>query len=218
MPRANPGTVPEMNEPHWLAWAKQIQAIAQIGLTYTRDPYDRERYEQLRHIAAEIFAAGSDFPLEQVRGLFAGETGYATPKVDTRGVVFREEEILLVREREDGCWTLPGGWADVLESPAESVVREIREESGYETRATKLLAVYDRSKHPHVPPYPHHVYKLFFHCELLGGEPTTSHEITEVGFFKENALPELSVGRVTEGQIHRFFEHRGKPGMATDFD
>ncbi len=207
-----------MNEPRWLEWAKQLQAISQVGLAYSKDPYDRERFEQIRAIASEIFSAGSGIPMETIHGLFSAETGYATPKVDTRGVVFRDNMILLVRERDDGKWTLPGGWADVLESPAESVVREIREESGYETRATKLLAVYDRSKHPHTPPYPYHIYKLFFRCELLGGSPAASLETAEVDFFAEDKLPELSISRVTRSQILRFFEHARRPDLPTDFD
>jgi ADP-ribose pyrophosphatase YjhB (NUDIX family) len=134
--------------------------------------------------------------VDALRALFAGETGHATPKVDVRGVVFRDDAILLVRERSEGRWTLPGGWADIGESAGEAVVRETREESGYRTRAVKLLALYDRNKHPH-PPYPFHAYKLIFQCKLLGGEPVTSFETDGIDFFRENELPELSTTRVT---------------------
>jgi ADP-ribose pyrophosphatase YjhB (NUDIX family) len=210
--------IDDMSEPRWLEWAKQLQAISQIGLAYSKDPYDKERFEQIRHIAAEILTAGTNAPFEKIHGLMAAETGYATPKVDTRGVVFRDDLILLVREREDNRWTLPGGWADVLESPAESVVREVREESGYDTKAVKILAVYDRNKHAHVPLARHHIYKLFFRCELTGGSPSSSLETVEAAFFPEGALPELSLARVTPAQIIRLFEHYRNPELPADFD
>ena len=150
-----------MNQPNWLHWAQQIQAIAQTGLTYTEGMYDRERYHALQQIAAEIMAVGSNGDVQQILDLFAQESGYPTPKVDVRGVVFRDDKILLVLERADGGWTLPGGWADVGDSPAECVVREVREESGFEVRAVKLLALYDRNRHGH-DPHPDYIYKLFF--------------------------------------------------------
>jgi ADP-ribose pyrophosphatase YjhB (NUDIX family) len=153
-----------------------------------------------------------------VLNLFSQEAGYATPKVDVRGVVFQADQILLVKEKADGRWTLPGGWADVNESPKEAVVREIREESGYETLPTKLLAVYDRSKHGHEPPFPFHVYKLFILCELIGGQSATSSETSDVGFFAEEALPELSHSRVTVSQIKRFFEYYREGDLPTDLD
>lgn len=203
----------------WLTWARDIQAIAQMGLTYSENPFDQERYEMLMAIAAEIMSDYAAAPLEQVRDLFAAENGAMTPKVDVRGVVFRDGEILLVKETMDeGRWTLPGGWADVNESPGQAVVREIREESGYETKAIKLLALYDRDLHGH-PPIAVHCYKIFFLCELIGGAPTTSHETGGAEFFAEDALPEdLSVGRVTKTQLLRFFEHQRHPDWATDFD
>jgi ADP-ribose pyrophosphatase YjhB (NUDIX family) len=205
-------------EPQWLIWAKRLQALSQIGLTYSKDTFDLERYRAIRDISAEMMAAGSDVALETVSGLFRDQSGYATPKVDTRGVVFRGQSILLVREREDGCWTLPGGWADVLESPREAVEREVREESGYETRAVKLLALYDRSKHPHTPPFHFHIYKLFIRCEVLGGSSSASGETSEVAFFSEDSLPELSLSRVTPQQIRRLFEYLRDPQLPTDFD
>lgn len=204
-------------EPKWLEWAKQLQAIAQTGLTYTESPYDTERYQAIREIAAQILATHSETDLSVIRNLFTGEFGYATPKVDVRGVVFRDSQILLVKEREDGRWTLPGGWADVGESPAESVVRETHEESGFQTRAVKLLAVYDRNKHPH-PPMLYHVYKLFFLCELLGGSPSPSVETAAADFFDKDKLPELSLGRVTPGQIAQFFQYLRNPDLPTAFD
>ena len=206
-------------EPRWLQWAKELQSIAQIGLAYpSGSHFDRERYERVREIAAEMMSAGGGLDRTVLLGLFEREVGYATPKVDVRGVVFREEKVLLVEEAADGGWTLPGGWADVNETPKESVVREVFEESGFETEPVKLLAVYDRSKHEHVPHFPYHVYKLFIMCELTGGEARASLETSRVGFYGEDELPELSVSRVTVAQIRRFFEHRRHPEWPTDLD
>jgi ADP-ribose pyrophosphatase YjhB (NUDIX family) len=190
----------------WLGWVRRLQAIAQSGLTYAKDPYDVERYQQIRRIAAEIAASPSGTTADSIAALFSEASGYATPKLDTRAVVLNEEKILLVREREDGLWTLPGGWVDVGESPSESVEREVKEESGYAVRAVRLLALWDRDKHPH-PPMAFHVYKVIFHCELLGGDPLAASTETEgVDFFPKDALPELSLGRVTPQQIERLIE------------
>jgi ADP-ribose pyrophosphatase YjhB (NUDIX family) len=205
-------------DPRWLSWAKELQAIAQCGLTFARDPYDLDRYRQIRALAAAIMAEGSGAELIRIRALFEGQTGYATPKIDVRGAAFQGDGILMVRESSDGGWTLPGGWADVNQTAAECVEREILEESGYVARAVKLAAVWDRSRQGHQPPHPFHVYKLFFLCELQGGRPTTSHEILEVGFFTEDALPALSEARVRVGQIRRMFQHRRDPGLPTDFE
>jgi len=203
--------------PQWLEWARRLQATAQSGLAFTENPFERERYEEIQQIAAEMMAANSADDVDQIVDLFTDEAGYATPKIDVRGVVIDRDKILLVRERRDGRWTLPGGFADVGVSPAENVVKEIREESGYQTRAVKLLAAYDRSRHPHGP-YLYHIYKLFFLCELEGGEAQASIETSEVGFFAEDDLPSLSTPRVTEGQILRMFEHHRHPEWSTDFD
>ena len=203
--------------PKWLDWATRLQGIAQTGLTFARDPYDIDRYEALREIAAEMLANGSGTDLSHIRGLFADQAGYATPKVDVRGAVFQGNAILLVRERSDGGWTLPGGWADVGDSPATAVEREIAEESGYQARAVRLLALYDRNKHGH-PPYAFHAYKVFFLCELTGGEARPSGETSEVGFFREDELPELSLTRVVPSQIARLFELSRHPEWPADFD
>jgi len=204
-------------ETKWLEWARTLQAIAQNGLTYTKDPFDIERYESVRQIAAEIIASHSDSDLGYIRDLLKGEAGHTTPKVDVRGAVFRDGAILLVRERHDGLWTLPGGWADVNESPSEAVVREVYEESGYRTRAVKLLALYDRRKHAHTP-HQYHIYKIFFQCEVTGGSPSESAETDGVAFFRQDEIPELSISRVTPAQIGRLFEHYRHPDWPTDFD
>jgi ADP-ribose pyrophosphatase YjhB (NUDIX family) len=201
-----------------LRWARELQAIAQTGLAYDPNVYDRERYEAVARVAVELLAAGSGAPVETVARLFVREGGYATPKVDVRGVVFLGDALLLVRERSDGLWTLPGGWADVNETPSEAVEREVREESGYSTRATKLLAAYDRDAQGH-PPMQYSVYKLLFLCEPLGDpEPLTGHEVGEVGFYREGEEPPLSLSRVTPAQLRRVWEHRRRPDLPADFD
>jgi ADP-ribose pyrophosphatase YjhB (NUDIX family) len=202
----------------WLNWCQQLQAIAQNGLTFATDHYDIERYQQIRQIAAEMLADASGLTPTKVLGLLEKDAGYATPKVDVRGVVFRDGKLLLVREKSDGGWTLPGGWADIGQSPAESVEREIWEESGYTARAEKILAVFDRAKHPHEPVFAFHVYKIFIHCALTGGEAKLTAETDAVDFFGENEIPLLSNTRVTEAQIRRMFAHHHKPNLPTDFD
>jgi len=204
--------------PQWLEWTKRLQAIAQIGLHFAKDPYDVERYQAVRQIAAEMLSENAGVACPLAADVFGRQTGYATPKIDVRGVVFRDDKILLVRERMDGRWSVPGGWGDVGQSPAENAVREVREESGFLVRATKLLAVFDREKHPHEPHYPFHIYKLFMLCEIFGGRETTSEETDAVGFFGESELPELSLVRITPGQIQRMFEHHRDPNLPTDFD
>ena len=209
-----------MTEPDWLLWARRLQGIAQIGLTFVQDPYDKERYEQIRALAAEIMAGYSSADLTRIEELFTEQSGYATPKVDVRAAAFREDgALLMVREATDGRWSLPGGWADVNQSPREAVLREVREESGFEVAIRKLAAVFDRSLHGHLPPRPFHVYKLFFLCEIAGGTAQTSLETTEIGFFAEANIPaDLSIGRIVPYQIGRMFAHYREPGLPTEFD
>ncbi len=200
-----------------LDWARKIQAIAHNGLLYSQDSFDRERYQKLEELAESIVAAKLDLSLQEVKALWVPQNGYETPKVDVRGAVFRDDAILLVRERSDGKWSLPGGWVDVNDSPAEAVAREIFEESGYRARAVKLASLVDRQRHPH-PPSVHHIFKLFFLCELFDGSPTISNETDAIDFFPLNGLPELSTSRVTLGQIQRMYEHHRHPDLPTDFD
>jgi ADP-ribose pyrophosphatase YjhB (NUDIX family) len=203
----------------WMQWARSLQAISQTGLHFSGDPYDRERYEQIGKISAEILARHSSLAVGEILELNKSEFGYATPKVDVRGVVFRNGKILLVRETADrGRWTLPGGWADVNEAPSIAVGREVFEESGFETRTQKLLAVYDRETQGHKPSFPYTVYKLFFLCKITGGEARPNSEASEIAFFGENELPELSASRVKETQIRRFFEYYRQPDLLADFD
>lgn len=205
-------------EPDWLKWGRELQAIAQNGLAYCKNPYDIERYEMIRQLSTEILAQYSGADLSTLEKLFTNEQGYATPKVDVRGAAFQNDAILLVREIADGGrWTLPGGWADVTDSPGEAVLREIREESGFEAKTLKLAAVYDRNRRGH-PFFYFSTYKLFFICELTGGTPSVSHETDGVGFFQEADLPELSISRVTPEEIHMLFEHHRNPHLPTEFD
>jgi len=200
-----------------LDWARKVQAIAQTGLAFSKDPFDRERYSQLQELVASILATELHISVGVARAFWEREEGYATPKVDVRGGVFVGDRVLLVRERCDGKWTLPGGWVDVNDAPSDAVVREIYEESGYRAKAVKLAALVDKNRHDH-PPGIHHIYKLFFLCELTGGAATLSNETYGVDFCPVGALPELSTGRVIRSQIERLYEHQVDRHLPTDFD
>ncbi len=204
-------------EPFWLVLARELRAIAQTGLTFTQDRFDRQRYERLRELAATIVARGTGAELEPLVDLFKIHSGYATPKVDVRAAAFDEGRILLVREISDGGWTMPGGWADVNQSAAECVVREVAEESGFIARATKLAAVYDYRLAGHPQRQLDSIYKFFFLCEITGGTATPSEETSEVAWFALDALPPLSTGRTTAAQIRRLYEHHLYPDLPTDF-
>lgn len=208
-----------MQQPKWLEWAQTLQTLSQNGLAYCKNPFDIERFEAVRRIASEILSTYSEMDHGSLEGLFTGEIGYATPKVDVRGAVFRDGKILLVRENMDaGRWTLPGGWADVNDTPSQAVEREIREESGFEARAVKLAALYDRNTRGH--PYMYFsTYKLFFLCDLTGGAATAPNlETGGADFFTDDALPELSLSRVTPEEIHMLFKHYQNPDLPTEFD
>jgi ADP-ribose pyrophosphatase YjhB (NUDIX family) len=206
-----------MKRPEWLRWTDNLWSIARAGLTYSRDPFDRERFSRVEAIAAEILASRSRLEGEDAAELLATEDGYLTPKVDVRAAVFERDRILLVREVSDGRWSLPGGWADVGESAGEVAVREVREEAGLEVRATRLVALLDKSKHDH-PVQLWYVYKAFFACEVTGGTLRPSAETPAVDFFARDALPPLSIDRITPGQIERMFRHHADPTLPADFD
>lgn len=202
-----------------LSAAKEIAAIAQTGAHFATDIYDQERYDRLGEIAAHLLAGCSDVPGETIHAWSKEEFGYATPKVDVRAFIVDGGRVLLIREDADeGRWTLPGGWADVNESPSEAVVREAEEESGYVVKPVRLLAVLDRAVQGHPPPFPYHVYKLIFHCEIVGGGPRKTAESSESAFFEDTGLPELSLGRVLPGQIHRFFQAIRAGKTDTEYD
>ncbi|MCE1254864.1 MAG: NUDIX hydrolase, partial [Anaerolineae bacterium] len=185
--------------------------------TYSENKFDIERYHHINDIAVEIISTYSETDMPVIKNIFDSQTGYLTPKVDARGVIFKDGKILLVKELSDGGWTLPGGWMDVDETPGEAVAREVREEAGYEVRADKLLFIYDRRLHGH-PAYMFHVYKLFFLCELIGGQAATSIETGGAVFFGLDELPPLSVERTTLEEIERCFYHYDHPDTPTEFD
>ncbi|MEZ7134953.1 MULTISPECIES: NUDIX hydrolase [Komagataeibacter] len=206
--------------PQWLVWARDLQALAQSGLTYAESPFDRERYESIMQIAADMMAAGGAADMKRVLDLFSSQHGYATPKVVVRAAVFDDRQrVLLVREVLDhDRWTLPGGWADVNLTPVENAVKEVREESGYDVRVTRLAAVWDRDRQGH-PPAPFSCYTLCFICELTGGAARTSIETSEIGWFGADEIPaDLSLGRVLPRQIARLFAHARNADLPVDFD
>ena len=204
-------------EPKWLEWAKQLQSIAQAGLTYSKDVYDLERFELIRNISVQILSQYTKMDHKIIKELFANETGYATPKVDIRAVIFKDNKILMVRENNDGDWSLPGGWGDIGLTPSEVAVKEVKEESGFDVKAVRLIAVLDKKCHPH-PPSPYHVYKMFIHCEIIGGQPQEGIETNADEFFAENELPSLSVARNTDSQIELAFKYLHNPQEPVYFD
>jgi ADP-ribose pyrophosphatase YjhB (NUDIX family) len=203
--------------PKWLTWVLRIQAISQTGLHYCIDQYDIERYQELRHISEEMIAHYSGTELEYIKDLDFYESGHITPKFDVRGVVFHDDAFLLVQERSTSKWTLPGGFADVGQSAAEAAVREVREESGYEVQAQRLLALWDRAKH-HQRPVPFYCYRAYFECLIVGGEPTVSIESADVRFFRLSELPELDPGRVTADQLERLWHLHQHAEIGAEFD
>ncbi|WP_280771619.1 NUDIX hydrolase [Salipaludibacillus daqingensis] len=201
----------------WLEWAKRIQSLSQSGLSFSKDMYDIERYEELRNISAEIMEQYTGLEMEKITELFMNETGYQTPKVDIRGAVFNDDKILMVREKIDDKWSLPGGFCDIGLSPSENIIKEVKEESGYDVAAKKLVALLDLNKHSH-PPQPYHYYKIFIQCELIGGQAESGLETKDVRFFSEKNLPKLSTGRNTEEQIIMLFDFLRNPNKVTVFD
>ena len=208
-----------MNEsvPTWLLWAREIQAIGQTGLQFSVSEYDRQRYQRLVVLAAEIFTDQTGQDITAFRQSFDMQSGYATPKVDVRAAVFNGDQILLVQERTDQRWSMPGGFADVNEPPSAMIEREVREESGYLVKARKLVGVYE-SNHDRHPLEVYHVYKLVFLCDLVGGNPEKSFETLDVGMFPLDQLPELSLGRTTSRFIQEAYVHWLAPDRPTAFD
>ncbi|MBM6645003.1 MULTISPECIES: NUDIX hydrolase [Bacillus] len=188
----------------WIDWVKQIQSIAQAGLTYSKDVYDLERFQQLRDISIAMMSHYTKTDWEVVENLFASETGYQTPKVDIRAVIFQNEKLLFVKEKSDGKWALPGGWADIGYTPTEVAAKEALEETGYKVDHFRLLAIFDKEKHQPSPSATH-IYKIFIGCEIVGGEKKLSIETEDIDFFSENEIPDLSIARNTEWQIKEMF-------------
>ncbi|PTX96954.1 ADP-ribose pyrophosphatase [Spartobacteria bacterium LR76] len=199
-----------MPAPHsLLEVSRELAAISQAGLAFSKDPFDRERFNRLREIAGEIMTAeigrsGFRWPVE---------SGYPTPKVDVRGAAFRGDSVLLVKESSSGLWTTPGGWADVNLSPAQNVEKEVLEESGYQVKAVAITSIIDREL-AGFPVHTHSIYKIFFLCQIIGGEARTSIESTEIGFFRVDALPPLDRDRVSTEEIrraHAFHKNAARP-------
>lgn len=204
-----------MNE-KWLEWAIELQSLAQAGLTYGKDVYDKERYERIRDISAEMLAYKTEIPIKKVKELFCNESGYQTPKLDTRAAIFDRGKILLVREN-NGKWSLPGGWVDVNVSVRENTIKEVKEESGLDVTADKIIAVQDRAKH-NFPVYAYGVCKIFVLCSVIGGQFESNIETTEFRYFSENELPELAEEKNNEDQIQMCFEAYHSKNWTTIFD
>jgi ADP-ribose pyrophosphatase YjhB (NUDIX family) len=206
-----------MPVPQWLKWAREIQAIAQTGSHYAENIYQLQRYQRLMEIAAEIVDNYSESNSSEIRLAFNTPEGYATPKVDVRGAVFIHNQLLLVREKADGGWTLPGGWADVGESPAQAAEREVWEETGFRVEAKKVIGIYDANRLGKLEFF--HAYKIVFLCELISGNPTPSNETTEVAFFSKDEIPgNLSGERTKPRHLQDVFTNLDDPNHPTLFD
>ena len=200
----------------WLEWAIELQSLAQAGLTYRKDIFDRERYERIREISAEIMAYKTDIPVQKAKDLFCNETGYQTPKLDTRAAIFQNGKILLVKENS-GKWSLPGGWVDVNVSVKENTIKEVKEEAGLDVTADKVIAIQDRSKH-NLPVYAYGVCKIFVLCTIIGGAFKENIETTGFAYFSENELPELATEKNNEEQVKMCFEAYRTKKWSTLFD
>lgn len=204
-------------KPRWLQWARKIQAIAQTGLTYHPDDFDTERYQCLAALAAEMVAAQTDLGAEPVLESYQAQQGYATPKVDVRAAMVRSGRILLVKERADGRWAMPGGWADVGESPRSMVAREVREEAGYDVVPTRLVGVFEENRHAALHEL-YHAYKIVFLCEVEGGEARPGLETEAVEWFPLDELPELSRVRTDHRHIEEVRAHLADPARPASFE
>ena len=201
----------------WLKWAIEIQSLAQAGLEYTDNVYDIERYERLREISAEMIAKKTDMDLEKVKDLFCNETGYQTPKIDTRAAIFKNNKILLTHE-SNGTWSLPGGWCDVLESVKSNTIKEVKEETGLDVTANRLIAVQDRNKH-NKPIYAYGVCKVFILCDVIGGEFIKNIETTETRYFGLDEIPDnLAEEKTNKEQIEMCFKAVNDPNWQVQFD
>ncbi|MDR1895739.1 MAG: NUDIX hydrolase [Prevotellaceae bacterium] len=203
-------------ETQWLKWAVELQFIAQAGLTYSKDSFDIERFKRIREMSAEIMSLHTGMSVEHVRDVFCNETGFQTPKLDTRAAVFSDNKILLVRERA-GTWSLPGGWVDVNESIRSNTIKEVKEESGYDAVPVKLIALQDRNRH-NVPTYAYGVCKVFVLCEITGGEFEPNIETSECGFFGMDELPPLATEKTNKEQIMLCYSAYNSADWITLFD
>ena len=203
-------------QPEWLEWAKELQFIAQAGLTYSKDAFDIERFERIREISAEIVSRQTGLPLEKVKDLFCNEEGFQTPKLDTRAAIFKANRILLVKEK-NGTWSLPGGWVDVNQTIKSNTIKEVKEESGLDVITKRVIAIQDRNKH-NKPLYPYGVCKVFVECEVIGGEFIENIETTEIKYFSIENLPNLCEAKTTSKQIEMCFEAKNNQNWNVVFD
>ena len=206
-----------MEERKWLDIAKKLQSIAQAGLEYSKDKYDLERFEEIRKVSIDIMECYTDIEREKIKNLFAGETGYQTPKIDIRAAVFHENKILMVKEKLDNRWSLPGGWADIDLSLKENLIKGAMEEAGAKIIPERILAVYDRNRNTNIL-FPHSVYKIFVQCKYLESKFVENIETEETGFFSVDQLPELSETRNTASQIKMCFRYKDRPFHEPYFD
>lgn len=202
---------------HWLTIAKKINSIAHSGLAFTKDKYDRERYTELLDLSIQILNKLTDIDAKKLEFIFNRDIGYQTPKVGVRAVVFKDDKMLMVKERMDNKWCLPGGYADTGMTPSEIIVNEVKEESGFDVKPVRILGLIDYNKHQ-ARPFPFDLYQLFMECEIIGGKATTGIETSDVGFFAIDNLPELSVRRVTKEQVLKMFELHNNKELAPVFD
>ena len=203
--------------PRWLEWAREIQALSQTGAHYAENEYQRERYQRLTEIAAEIITSYSDLDYQSLTNIFHGQIGYATPRVDVRGAVFRRRQLLLVRERADNGWTMPGGWADVGDVPSQAVEREVLEEAGFSVKARRIIGVYDANRTGPLQIF--HAFKIVFLCDLIEGHARPSNETSEVAFFDQDDIPEILSGERTKPRhILDAFAAYQDPDRLTVFD
>jgi ADP-ribose pyrophosphatase YjhB (NUDIX family) len=203
--------------PRWLAWAREIQALSQTGLAFSENDYERQRYTRLAEIAAEMIHSHTGLPESDLLADFLEQPGYATPKVDVRAAVVRDGQILLVQERVDERWCMPGGWADVGDLPSETVIREVWEESGFRVVPRSVVGVYDANRSGRSLSL-YHAYKIVFQCEITGGQARPSHETLAVGFFSFDALPPLSSNRTHPRHLADVQAHLQDPRLPARFD
>lgn len=196
-------------------WAKELQSLAQAGLFYGHDIYDKERYQRIREISVEMMLMRADVSAEKIRGLFCNDEGYQTPKVDTRAAIFSDGKILLVCEK--GKWSMPGGWCEFNLSPADNIVKETKEEAGLDVHVKMVISVQDRDKH-NPPPYAYGVVKIFYLCEVIGGEFIENIETSESRYFSKEELPELAEEKCNKEQILMCFEAYQSNNWTVIFD
>lgn len=200
----------------WLSWAVELQALSQSGLNYSENVFQKERFERIREISAEILSYKTDIPLEKVKELFCCETGYQTPKVSTRACIIKDNKILLVKEK-NGLWSLPGGWCDVTESVGSNTIKEVWEEAGMKVRADRILMIQDRNRHNQpITPYGH--IKFFVDCTYISGDFIPNPETTACEFFSPQDLPPLDLRKTTPQQIEECIRLHNDSSKPTVFD